>query len=485
MKSAYLYVRVSTDEQRRKGYSLPEQEDRLLKYCTFNDIEVKGIFREDFSAKSFNRPEWKLLIAEIRRSSSKEENAILFVKWDRFSRNIELAYEMIGILRRYHTTPMAIDQPIDFSVPESSVMLAVYLAIPEAENNRRALNTAINIRKAKQLGRYPNKAPIGYINLSALDGRKYIAPKQPEAGIIKWSFQQLAKNCYTIEEVRRMASAKGLKCSRSYFWKLLCNPVYCGYIMLVSEAEQVELINGVHEPLISVPLFDEVRSIITTKKSVIGKRNELKETFMLTRYLSCPVCSKKLRGSFSRGSTKRYAYYHCSGSCKVRFRADRVNESYNEQLQQLTLSNGSVELFKLVLADANVNTLRIKYLQEQTLLQRQLKEQDAMISKARQLFVADKLMFDDFSELKREYREISGTLKKEFSTVVTRLKNIERQAQLNNSSLVRIFRDFEEMDISDKRQIIHLIPPVGIDFQTGKVSLHLNDALSKIICHQQ
>jgi nanoRNase/pAp phosphatase (c-di-AMP/oligoRNAs hydrolase) len=51
MKSAYLYVRVSTDEQKRKGYSLPEQEDRLLKYCEYNDIVVKGIFREDFSAK--------------------------------------------------------------------------------------------------------------------------------------------------------------------------------------------------------------------------------------------------------------------------------------------------------------------------------------------------------------------------------------------------------------------------------------------------
>ena len=58
MNSAYLYVRVSTDEQKRKGYSLPEQEDRLLRHCEQNNIEVKGIFREDYSAKNFNRPEW-------------------------------------------------------------------------------------------------------------------------------------------------------------------------------------------------------------------------------------------------------------------------------------------------------------------------------------------------------------------------------------------------------------------------------------------
>lgn len=485
MKSAYLYVRVSTDEQRRKGYSLPEQEDRLLKYCAFNDIEVKGVFREDFSAKTFNRPEWKSLITEVRRNVSKEENAILFVKWDRFSRNIELAYEMIGILRKYHVTPMAIDQPIDFSVPESSVMLAVYLSIPEAENSRRALNTINSIRKAKELGRYPNKAPIGYINLSALDGRKYIAPKQPEANIIKWSFQQLAKNCYTIEEVRRMASARGLKCSRSYFWKLIRNPVDCGFVMLVSEAEQIQLINGIHQPLISVSLFDEVQGIITTRRKVTNKRNEAKETLILTGYLICPECSKKLRGSFSKGSTKWYPYYHCSGSCKVRFKAELINENYTEQLKRLTLLTGSIELFKLVLADTNVNTLHIKYLQEQALLKKQLKEQEVLISKARKLFVADKLRFDDFRELKKDYQEFSGSLKKEFSTVVAKLKNIQRQTTLNNNSLTDIFRNFTTMDAADKKQIINLVRPTCIDRQTGKISLHVEEALSKILCHQQ
>lgn len=171
MKTAYLYVRVSTDEQKRKGYSLPEQEDRLLKYCRYNNIEVKGIYREDYSAKNFNRPEWKKLFSVVK-SKPKEEKSILFIKWDRFSRNVEYAYEMIGMLRKYRTTAMAIDQPIDFSVPESTVMLAVYLSVPEAENSRRAMNTASGIRRAKLMGRYPNKAPMGYINLKRWTAKK-------------------------------------------------------------------------------------------------------------------------------------------------------------------------------------------------------------------------------------------------------------------------------------------------------------------------
>jgi DNA invertase Pin-like site-specific DNA recombinase len=484
MKSAYLYIRVSTDEQRRKGYSLPEQEDRLLKYCEFNNIEVKAIFREDFSAKDFNRPEWKRLITTIRKSRSKEPDNILFVKWDRFSRNIEYAYEMIGILRKLNTVAMSIDQPIDFDVPESSVMLAVYLSIPESENLRRALNTSNGIRRAKQLGRYPNKAPLGYSNLTMMDGKKYIAPNPPIANIIKWSFHQLAKNSFAIEEVRRMALIKGLKCSRTNFWRIIRNPAYCGFVRLSSETEGAVLIKGVHEPIVSEALFCKVQSIVNTQKKVVGKRDELKAAFPLRGYLICPNCSRKLRGSYSRGRTKRYPYYHCSGNCKTRLRAELVDESYNKQLQQLVLSESVTELFNLILEDTNAFASKTKFLSERTGLLRQFKEQESLISKVRKLFVDDKLKFDDFRELKKEYLGISGVLKKEFDSVTNKLKCVDHQIAQARNSIQDIFHAYQYMDIADRKQIVSLIPPTKVDIQTGDVSIQLNSALAKILCHK-
>jgi len=150
MRSTYLYVRVSTDEQKRKGYSLIEQEQRLLSYCQSNSIKVKGIFREDYSAKDFNRPKWKELIKTIKKDKLRPEENILFLKWDRFSRSIEYAYQMIRLLRNLNVKAMAIDQPVDFDTPESIVMLAMYLSIPEAENDRRGRNTAEGMRRAKK-----------------------------------------------------------------------------------------------------------------------------------------------------------------------------------------------------------------------------------------------------------------------------------------------------------------------------------------------
>ncbi len=381
MKTAYLYIRVSTDEQKRRGYSLPEQEDRLLKYCEFNNIEVKGIFREDYSAKTFNRPEWKKLITVIKSRSSKDDKSILFIKWDRFSRNIENAYEMIGMLRKHKTTAMAIDQPIDFSVPESTVMLAVYLSVPEAENSRRAMNTANGIRRAKLMGRYPGKAPMGFMNLTTVNGKKVIVPKQPEADMIKWVFHQLAKNIYRLEAIRKMANEKGLKCSRSYFHKFIRNPAYCGLIPIKHNSQEQQLVQGIHDPLISETLFHEVQNIISTKRRTIRKTDNLKSTFYLTGFLTCPLCSRKLLGSFSQGRQKRYPYYHCRGKCKTRISASLLNDSYEQELQKLVLSDKAVDLFNCVLEDWNTSTQKTEYLQERRQVEKNSKNKNCSFPK--------------------------------------------------------------------------------------------------------
>jgi len=40
MKTAIIYIRVSTDEQAQKGCSQRSQEEKLNKYCKDNHIEI-------------------------------------------------------------------------------------------------------------------------------------------------------------------------------------------------------------------------------------------------------------------------------------------------------------------------------------------------------------------------------------------------------------------------------------------------------------
>jgi len=488
MKSAYLYVRVSTDEQKRKGYSLPEQEERLLKHCELNNIEVKDVYRKDYSAKNFKRPEWNSLLNSLKINKNNPPENVLFVKWDRFSRNIEYAYQMLGILRGLNVLAMAIDQPIDFSIPESIVTLAVYLSIPEAENGRRALNTSDGMRRAKKEGRHIGKAPIGYANVATADGKKYIVPKKPEGDLVIWCFKQLAKGTFTSEQVRKMACKKGLQCESTNFWKLIRNPVYCGIIVIPPyQNEEIQFVKALHEPLISETLFYEVQDVLNGNRRQRGANNSVKHLFPLRGFLECPLCHRKLTGSVSKGKYYRYPYYHCVGStCKARFKAELLNRAYEEELKKFRLVPQVTELFNLVLAHESVQN-RAESVQERRLILRQIEEQELLMSQARKSLLKGRLELDDFGKLKSEYSVISTVLNTELSKIdlkLSDLNNSKKESAIPHSNL---FQWYKNQEIEDKRNIINLITPVGVNSQNSIFApLNLNDALSKIViaCRQ-
>lgn len=62
MKTADLYIRVSTDEQAEKGFSVKYQEDVLRRHCLINSIQVQNVYFEDFPARNFKRPTWSSLL---------------------------------------------------------------------------------------------------------------------------------------------------------------------------------------------------------------------------------------------------------------------------------------------------------------------------------------------------------------------------------------------------------------------------------------
>jgi len=251
MKTAILYVRVSTDEQADKGYSQRGQEETLRRYCALNSINIENTIYEDHSAKSFERPQWKKILNQLRQKRS-IINLILFTKWDRFSRNAGDAYQMINVLRKLGAEPQAIEQPLDLTVPENKMMLAFYLAAPEVENDRRALNVFHGMRRAKKEGRWMASAPFGYKNRISEDNRKYIAIHPVHGPLIKDVFKELATGRFNTEQVWKMAKGDGLTCSKQAFWMAIRNPVYCGKIFIPPfKDEPGHFVTGQHEPLIS------------------------------------------------------------------------------------------------------------------------------------------------------------------------------------------------------------------------------------------
>lgn len=72
-KIAGLYIRVSTEDQVREGFSLLEQEKRLRARCEYKDYEVYDVYEErGISAKTGNyRPEFVRLLQDVRNKRFK------------------------------------------------------------------------------------------------------------------------------------------------------------------------------------------------------------------------------------------------------------------------------------------------------------------------------------------------------------------------------------------------------------------------------
>ena len=86
-KKCGLYMRVSTEDQAREGFSIPKQKERLESFCKFKGYEIIDYYQDaGISAKTGNhRLEFERLKDDIK---AKRINTIVALKLDRITRSI-------------------------------------------------------------------------------------------------------------------------------------------------------------------------------------------------------------------------------------------------------------------------------------------------------------------------------------------------------------------------------------------------------------
>lgn len=483
-KIADLYIRVSTDEQADKGYSQRNQEEVLRKYCLHHSIAIRNVTFEDHSAKSFDRPEWKKIISGLKKHRGKTD-LILFTKWDRFSRNAGDAYQMIGILRRLGVEPQAIEQPLDLSVPENKMMLAFYLAAPEVENDRRALNTFHGMRRARKEGRYMGLAPIGYINKVTEDGRKYIAPEEPQATILKWAFIELSKGSFNTEQIWKMARKKGLKCSKSTFWQAIRNPLYCGKIYIPKYQEEEDyFVKGQHEAIIAEELFHKVQNILDGRGREYRPKIKVNPKFPLRGFLVCPRCGRNLTASTSKGRNKYYSYYHCSKGCPHRISSEKLMDAFQMELQKYLPRKEIFEVFtKIVIETYYDLTGNHQILKSQKLTR--LKDYRQRMEHIRNLLATDKIDVMDYQKFKTEYEGSINKLDKELKVLKKRVPDINGLLSLNTKELLQLENVIEDGNSENIRSMVHLMYPQKLMFHGHILEAEkINEALNYIYLYK-
>ncbi|MBC6110308.1 recombinase family protein [Pedobacter fastidiosus] len=474
MKTAVLYIRVSTDEQAEKGYSLNHQKEVLEKYCEINKIAVKRIFTEDFSAKSFNRPEWKKLI-DFLKKNKEESTLILFTRWDRFSRNIGEAYQTIASLKKINIESKAIEQPLNLDVPENKLMLAIYLAIPEIENDRKGLSTKAGIRQARKEGRVTGRAPLGYKNRTDEDGNKYIIKKEPEASIIKWIFDQIERNIFSSENIWQIACEKGLICSRNNFHYLLKNPLYYGkVVVLKNQNEDAYLIQSKHQPIIKEDQFKNVQNILSTRLKRKGLCIFAPDNFILRGFLHCPRCGLKLTSSTRRdGRLPRY-FYHCHSACRYRIRAEAINNKFIEEINACCINQGVVRSFIKTMINAHKNQLE-PISKKNKKLSLEIHALNKKINRARDLQYQEQINKEEYDSISYPYLKKLEFLEKEVQELNSELISWRSLKAISKSalrSLGNLQSLFYSSNPGGKRKLISSIIGESVIFDGKKFQLN-------------
>jgi site-specific DNA recombinase len=483
MKKAILYVRVSTDEQADRGYSLGVQQEQLEKYCALKDIEILKLYIEDHSAKNFERPTFRELL-NYCKVNHRNIDYLLFVSWDRFSRNAPDAYEMIRKLNNWNIEPQAIIQPIDFSVPQNKVMLSIYLTLPEVDNDIRSQKVKAGMRGANKLGRWVRNAPYGYLNRRDEQNKPIIVPA-PNAHLIEYAFKEVAKDERTLTEIRLEINRQGMKISRSNFSIMLRNPIYIGKIRIPETADELELIvQGIHEPLVSESLFNSVQNVLCkrVKKQNQPKFTKVHEELPLRGLLNCSNCGKHITGSASKSRTgDLHYYYHCMHCKKERFRADTANTEMEELLKAIQLTGNVDTLFKEILSEelGEHSTDRAK---QKELLTKELNRLKAQKENLQNSFLDGGLSTSDYTELKKRVEERITDVKVQLNDLTERKNGFQEQLQQQFKILPNLVEWYRNSTVQEKKKLIGSIFPERFKFVKNEVrTTKINEMVALIL----
>ena len=368
MINVILYTRVSTDEQ-ADGMGREAQERYLRAYCTNHDYNIVGDeqpYKEDYSAKSheLDRPELMKVYKYCKKHRG-QVNKVLFLRWDRFTRNVEFAYtykrkfyDELGIEIN------AIEAPIDFTRPDWALMLAMYCGAAHAEDNKIAERTKDGNHEHLMRGEWTGRAPRGYKNVRAGKHNCWIEIDKEKAPAIRQAFEEVAKGLEAPTRIRKRLCPY---IPDSSFFDMLRNPFYAGIIRVPAYKDDPEqYVEGKHEALIDKLTFDKVQAVIDGKKKSVPKlaQKKVNPDLYLRKFLVCPVCGHPLTGATSTGNGGQYTYYFCNHDHRhLNRRAEEVNDGFVKYVSALKPNKAVLALYNEILLDIRGDKVRENKLQ--------------------------------------------------------------------------------------------------------------------------
>ena len=160
-KIAGIYIRVSTEDQAREGFSLGEQEEKLRQLCKYKDFEIFKVYKDaGISAKDMKgRPQFQQMLEDMKAGKL---NYIVAYKLDRVTRSVRDLEVLISTLEKYHCYLICDRDDVNTSTANGRFFVRMLTVLSQLEIEIVSERTKFGLNGAIKAGHIPGKCPLGY-----------------------------------------------------------------------------------------------------------------------------------------------------------------------------------------------------------------------------------------------------------------------------------------------------------------------------------
>ena len=410
-KIAGLYIRVSTEDQAREGFSLPEQEKRLRAMCEYKGYEIYKVYKDaGISAKTGNhRPAFEELKEDIR---NKKCNTIVVLKLDRLTRSV---YDMENIMKFLDENNAYLDcanEEINTTNSSGKMVARLLTTVSQNEIERTSERTKVGLSGAIKEGHIPAQAPLGYKHEN-----KLLVPDPLTKDIVIRIFNlyfegKTYSNIATIFNEEKVLNKDNWKDTK--ILRIITNEVYKGDYVHGKRTNHPTYYENVVEPIVSKELWENCQ--VQKKKN---QRNYMRtQTYIFLQKLRCPKCERILAGGASHKlkSDKWYFYYRCE-NCKNNIKETEIEKTIKTLLADILEYDNVVNEFFLPVLKSKIDNPKDQ-------LEKEIKNLNNKKERIKKAYI-DSLFTEE------EFKEESKIIEEQLELINSKILENEQAEQLN------------------------------------------------------
>lgn len=462
------YIRVSTEEQAEKGFSLDEQRERLISYCKAMGWPTPTIYEDDgYSAKDLRRPELTRLLGDVK---TEKYTLIITTKLDRLSRRLFDILSVIDYLEKHNCSYVSASESFDTTTPAGRMTLQMLGMVAEFERERISERVRDNMRAIARKGEKVISRPCFGYNIK--NGVREI---NLEESLVVQQMAKWALEGHGAWEIAKRLNERGIATKDGNQWQdkvvrellkretlvgdFVYNRTYRKGTRIFTRPEEEWIrIENLHDPILDRDTFDAIQKIFQSRKQSASRYVD-ETNYLLTGLLVCTHCGGKMVGrKDSKHGKNIYYRYVCNtymkkGGCYFHhLRRDEVESAIIGEIKRITtadVNNLEVTIFK-------TNSEKKA---DKAAIQERLHKLDLKAQRQIEAYEDDLITAHDLKKAKER-------IEKDRVRLLEQLKELERSEQENGGDVVqqkakRLIEDVLSLDrMKSKnaiRQLIHRV----------------------------